>query len=67
MLYKFKVPKILGFNKPLLAQKQSIQATNEHFNFLTNQLNRKIMVFEKICIDSRSEIIYAQFYESQKL
>lgn len=58
---------ILGFNKPLLPQKQSIQATNEHFSFLTNQLNRKIMVFEKICIDSRSEIIYAQFYESQKL
>jgi hypothetical protein len=55
---------ILGFNRPLIPKKAIISEENPNFNFLINQLNRKILVFEKVCISSDNEVVYAKMFES---
>jgi hypothetical protein len=55
---------ILGFNRPLINGKAIIEAENPDFNFLINQLNRKLYVFEKICI-ADGKIIYAKMFEDK--
>ena len=57
---------ILGLNKQLIGSKAIISAKNDQFNFLINQLNRKILVFEKICIAKNNEIIYANYFDDQE-
>ena len=53
---------ILGFNKPLTAKKTAIAEDNKDFNFLINQLNRKISLFEKVCITRDGKIAYAKMF-----
>ena len=53
---------VLGFNRPLINGKAVIEAENPDFNFLINQLNRKLFVFEKICIND-GKIVYAKMFE----
>lgn len=55
---------VLGLNRSLTASKVSISADNEEFNFLINQLNRKLYVFEKVCI-SENKVIYAKMFETE--
>ncbi len=53
---------VLGFNRMLTPAKAIIRQDNPEFSFLINQLNRKISLFEKICINSSNEIEYAKFF-----
>ncbi|MFA6238352.1 MAG: hypothetical protein WC635_13550 [Bacteriovorax sp.] len=55
---------VFGINRPLTATKTSISADNEEFNFLINQLNRKLYVFEKVCIGD-NKIVYAKMFETE--
>lgn len=55
---------ILGMNRSLLNSKVVISAENPEFNFLINQLNRKIFLFEQICISDKNEIEYARMFET---
>jgi len=55
---------VLGFNRALTNDKAIIKASNPEFKFLVNQLNRKIYALEKVCINSKNEIIYAKQFES---
>ncbi len=55
---------VLGFNKVLVPAKASIKRGNKEFSFLINQLNRKISLFEMICISASNEIVYAKFFET---
>lgn len=57
---------VLGANKPLINGRSIIKEKNPNFKFLINQLNRKFYVFEKICINSKNEIIYASQFEATK-
>jgi len=54
---------LLGLNRPLISTKASIPADHADFNFLINQLNRKILLFEKICITQDNKIAYAKMFE----
>lgn len=53
---------VLGLNRPLLLTKAIIREANPNFTFLVNQLNRKINLFEKMCINDANEIMYANFF-----
>jgi hypothetical protein len=55
---------VLGFNRPLIKTKAIIEETNPEFNFLINQLNRKIFLFEKICL-RENIVIYAKMFETK--
>jgi hypothetical protein len=55
---------VLGLNRPLIAKRAFISNKNSDFKFLINQLNRKLLVFEKICINESNEIIYAKQFEA---
>ena len=54
---------LLGFNHPLLPNKVIIEKNNPNFNFLINQLNRKILLFEKMCISNDNKVVYANYFE----
>lgn len=56
---------VLGFNRLLQKDRIIIKEKNPEFNFLINQLNRKIYVFEKMCINDNNELIYAKIFENQ--
>lgn len=56
---------LFGFNRPLINNKAIIAAENPDFNFLINQLNRKLYVFEKICIGD-GKIVYAKMFEENQ-
>jgi hypothetical protein len=57
---------ILGLNKLLVPNKVVLSPNNDQFNFLINQLNRKIFVFEKMCISKKNEVIYANYFETKE-
>jgi hypothetical protein len=56
---------ILGFNRPLTTSKAVIPSTHPDFNFLINQVNRKLFVFEKVCITDDNKIAYATLFENK--
>lgn len=56
---------IMGLNRPLINGKGIIKADNQDFNFLINQLNRKLYVFEKVCIGDNNVIAYAKMFETK--
>lgn len=56
---------VLGMNKSLTPGKAYISAKNSDFKHLINQVNRKILVFEKLCIANDSEIVYGKEFESK--
>ena len=55
----------LGFNRSLVNKKSTISADNVNFTKLINHLNRKINLYEKICINDDNQIIYANEFEVQ--
>lgn len=55
---------VLGLNRALTNSKATISAENPDFTFLINQLNRKIYLFEQMCISDRNEILYAKMFET---
>ncbi len=55
---------VMGLNRPLTSTKAIIPADHQNFNFLINQLNRKLYVFEKICMDN-GKIVYAKMFETE--
>ncbi|MGZ3789469.1 MAG: hypothetical protein ACXVLQ_13150 [Bacteriovorax sp.] len=57
---------VLGFNRPLTAGKVSIPEEHPEFQFLINQLNRKVSFFEKICISSDNKVVYAKILEHKQ-
>lgn len=57
---------VMGLNRPLINGKGIIKADNPDFNFLINQLNRKLYVFEKICIGDNNVIAYANMFENKQ-
>jgi hypothetical protein len=56
----------LGFNRPLLNEKVFITSQNPDFTFLINQINRKIYLFEKMCIGKNNELIYAKYFPTEE-
>lgn len=56
---------ILGINRNLLQTKVVIKKNNPEFNFLINQLNRKLYIFESMCISNSNELVYAIQSESK--
>jgi hypothetical protein len=56
---------VLGLNRSLLNQKVFISNENPDFNFLINQLNRKLFVLEKMCISDNNELVYASMFETK--
>ena len=54
---------ILGLNRKLLNDRVTINSKNPDFTFLINQLNRKLFVFERMCITDSNELIYAKMFE----
>jgi hypothetical protein len=56
---------ILGFNKLVVPNKVILSPKNDQFNFLINQLNRKLFVFEKMCITKQNEVLYAKYFEEK--
>lgn len=55
---------VMGINRPLISKKAVISSDHKDFNFLINQLNRKLYVFEKICIND-GKIVYAKMFETE--
>lgn len=55
---------IMGINRALLENKTIISSENPDFNFLVNQLNRKVSLFEKVCIYN-GKIVYAKIFEQK--
>lgn len=56
---------VMGINRPLLGNKTILSSDHQDFNFLVNQLNRKVSLFEKICIND-DKIIYAKQFEPKR-
>lgn len=55
---------VLGLNRKLTDNKSKIKANNPNFTFLINQLNRRVLLLEKICISKNNEIIYGNAFET---
>lgn len=51
----------LGFNRSLVSGSVFIRASNPNFKALINQLNRVLFTFEKVCITSQNELMWATF------
>ncbi len=59
-----EVSVVLGLNRKLTESKSKIKADNPNFTFLINQLNRRVLLFEKICISKNNEIVYGNAFET---
>lgn len=55
---------IMSMNR-VLNSKARITEDNSEFKFLTNQLNRKVILLERACVDSQNAIIYAQHFPNE--
>ncbi len=49
----------LGSNRPLVSGPVFIRASNPNFKSLVNQLNRVLFTFDKVCISSQKELVWA--------
>lgn len=54
---------VLGLNQSLRTSKSAIAESNADFTFLINQVNRKLILLEKVCISDENKIIYAKQFE----
>jgi len=55
---------VLGFNKNLLGKRVRLNPKNPQFNFMINQLNRRILLLETICVNSKSEVVYVKEFSN---
>lgn len=56
---------VMGFNKTLAAEAR-ITEDNADFKTLTNQLNRKIFLLERACVDANNVIVYARPFPTEQ-
>lgn len=56
---------VLGFNKRLTGKKVSISESHPDFQSFTNQLNRKIYLFEEICITRKGDVVKFKAFEAE--
>ncbi|MFN8846727.1 MAG: hypothetical protein ACK5V3_05250 [Bdellovibrionales bacterium] len=56
---------VLGLNSNLTTKPVTIKPENKNFEFLLNQLNRSVFLFEKVCISETNELIWADFFEPE--
>jgi hypothetical protein len=55
---------VMGLNRPLMNSKLLIKSSNPDFSNLINQLNRKLLSLEKLCVNQNAEVVYAKTFES---
>jgi len=53
------------FDRSVVSGRVWISPENPQFKFLLNQLNRKIVQFERMCITTKNELIYARHLNEQ--
>lgn len=53
---------VLGLNRTLVSKKSVVEADNEQFNLIINQVNRKLYLMEKICLTSENKISYVTLF-----
>ena len=56
---------VLGINRPLTETKVVIAEDNKNITYLINQLNRSVLLFEKVCISKDGHVVYATMPEDQ--
>ena len=56
---------VLGINFNLTKKPVVIKAENKNFEFLVNQLNRSVFLFDKVCITESNELVWATFFETE--
>ncbi len=57
---------VLGLNLMLVPRKSIIREDNPEFTFLVNQINRKLALFEKICVNADNEVVYAKYFPTEE-
>lgn len=55
---------VMGINRNI-GTKSIIEESNPQFKMLVNQVNRKISMFEKVCISQDARLIYAKIMETK--
>lgn len=50
---------VLAIDRPFIPGRIQILPSNPDFKFLINQLNRKFILFDALCISAKSELVYA--------
>jgi hypothetical protein len=58
---------VMGFNFNLTQKPVIIKPENKNFDFLVNQLNRTVFLFEKVCISNSNELLWASFFEPEPI
>jgi hypothetical protein len=58
---------VFGINFNLNSKPVIIKPENKNFEFLVNQLNRSLFLFEKVCISESNELVWASFFESEPI
>lgn len=56
---------VMGVNRVVVTGKSSIEETNPQFNYLINQVNRKLSLLEKVCLSGDNKIVYAKKMETK--
>lgn len=56
---------VLGFNKRLTSEKIFISDSHDDFQIFINQLNRKVFLFEEICLSRKGEVIKFKSFEPE--
>ena len=56
---------VLGINRPLTESKVAIAENNKEFTYLINQLNRNVLLFQKVCISKDGLVEYAKMLEDK--
>ena len=56
---------VLGINRPLTETKVAISENNKDFTYLINQLNRSVLLFQKVCISKEGFVEYAKMLEDK--
>lgn len=54
---------VMGFNRDIIGAKVRIPEGHPDFKTLINQLNRKVVLIEKACVDSKNVLVYASAFE----
>lgn len=51
---------VVGFDRPLVENRIILPASNKDFKTLINQVNKKLISFNELCLNSENKIVYAQ-------
>ena len=56
---------VMGINRKIVNDKVIIQEQNSEFTALINQLNRKVFLFEKACVNADNVLVYATQFPTE--